>query len=506
MVTANANGAKMKFPVSVRSNNQAEFRIEASHSGDQAISPVEARLYKRSEVDCERLDQHLGSLRAGNGPDLPSPIQTTTVEVITGGTVPKVIFTALDPGQTLTVIAVGKGRNNSEVHRAYGCNDELPETQKGEVSTAKVEIRDTAPSIRGTYQVTHTFRFKSGLPDRARNIVELIGTLATDPAGFVLGTSDTKGLLELLADFLPDDSFVGDKIDSLLSKDIIKNALGSVLSNGAKSWVDANAAGWVERSRNVTASIYEVLESFTVKGEIQINQTQLGENGAVVIPEGGATQTWNQYSIAEPGSCNEEGSDCSRRQVSGSSLGSVEGTFTGTIKNGKLAIDKHPMTLNYGALMLLAVEKVVLPSIFGSSCGNGDEKCNSVGRVLQKMVDCGAVASKLPGGGFADRLIDVEGACNDVLESAGDKLKNYVVEKLNLETDNALKLQTPDEEGCELYQPSSYGAGAWTTRPLPYVQQLGDTEADSTRCNWTADLSLAGVETDIDGHFTGDRQ
>src|SRR5690606_10195945 len=92
---------------------------------------------------------------------------------------------------------------------------------------------------------------------------------------------------------------------------------------------------------------------------------------------------------------------CATRRIGATQLlvEPVTGVFGGAlIGSDKLKIDQHTLTLNYGALLVGILEKVVLPAIFGDDCGvNSNLPCDSLELALGRLISCESLAESASG-------------------------------------------------------------------------------------------------------------
>ncbi|QDG54521.1 hypothetical protein FIV42_28385 [Persicimonas caeni] len=507
----------IKWVVGVSTKGSASYRVSFEHNGSAQIKPITVRLFQ-PDVTCDEL--------AAN------PNQTAVVEkqglVDAAGNMPTVVFPDRPNGDSYTVAAWAKSLDNNEVEVAYGCADNNPEITNGQPVDVLVTLVDHIPTITGEYAVTHQFDLTGALPDNVRTVVELIGRLATDPGSFVVGCPDSgtadcpagsPGIVQLLVDFLPDGD-LKDSIESFLGSSIGNGLVRDAINSIADNWIQNDAPDWVRNAVNITGDIYRTLREFKVEGVIRINdapQVSIDPNtGEVVgiLPAGAGEQTWNDFIFYWSRGC-ENATDqdaCAQRRFGARQLdmtdndAPVEGTFDGAVFGAdKLQINQHSLSLNYGALLIAIIEKVVLPEIFGSQCGSADNQpCDSLELALQEMISCASVADQVADPGESTYQI-VENLCDSLLAQASDQLRDYAANNLVADGSEVFLLGTPDGEHCTISQPEVYPA-EWEGKPLPYIQHFGQEEPAEMQCKWAVRIKFSDSYTaEVDGNFWGER-
>ncbi len=508
----------IKWIIGVSTKGAANYVVDFEHNGTAQIKPITVRLFDPG-VSCDDL--------AAN------PGQTAEIEkqglVDAAGNLPTVIFPDRPNGDSYTVAAWAKSLDNSEVEVAYGCSDNNPEISDGENVNVTVTLIDHIPTITGEYEVTHEFDLTGALPDNVRTVVELIGRLATDPGSFVVGCPDSSsdpncpsgspGIVQLLVDFLPDGE-LKDAIDGFLNSSLGNSVMRDAINSIADNWIQNEAPDWVRDTVNITADIYKTLRNFRVEGVIRINdapQVSIDQDtGEVVgvLPTGAGEQTWNDFIFYWSRGCENatDPDSCAQRRFGARQLdmtdndAPIEGTFDGAVFGAdQLQINQHSLSLNYGALMVAIVEKVVLPEIFGNECGSSNNQpCDSLELALQEIISCADVAGQVADPG--ESLYQVaENLCTSLVSQASDQLRDYASEQLVADGSEVFLLGTPDGEHCTVSQPEVY-PGQWDGQPLPYIQYFGKEEPADVQCKWAVQIKFSDNYTaNVDGNFWGER-
>jgi hypothetical protein len=518
--TSNELVGTLKWTIGVSSKDSASYRVDFEHNGAAQIKPITVRLFEDT-VTCDDLLAN---------PNPPAEFERPGL-VDSAGVFPTVIFPDIANGSAYTVAAWGMFLDNNDVEVAYGCTDGNPPVESGTPVDVTVTLVDHIPTITGEYEVTHEFDLTGALPDNVRTVVELIGRLATDPGSFVAGCPEnsndpdcpagTDGLVDLLLDFLPADSSFRDTIESALDSSIGRALVRDAVNSVADDWIDNSAPDWVADTVNVTGDIYKTLREFRVEGVIRITEApQVAidpDTGEVVgvLSDGAGEQIWNDFIFTWSRGC-EGASDpdlCSQRRFGARQLdlsdddAPVEGAFGGTVfGSNKLQINQHSLSLNYGALMVAIIEKVVLPEIFGNDCGPNDNlACDSLELALEEMISCEQVASYASSDPNSTVNDVVENLCGTLLTQASDQLRDYASDQLVADGSEVFLIGTPDGEHCTIHQPEQYQDG-WENEPLPYIQKLGQADPAEMRCAWDVRIKFSDSYTaEVDGSFSGER-
>jgi hypothetical protein len=442
------------------------------------------------------------------------------------GVFPTVIFPDRPNGDAYTVAAWAYSLNhNGDVEVAYGCTDGNPAIEAGNSVDVVVDLVDHIPNIVGTYDVVHEFDLVDALPPNIQTVVGLIGRLANDPGSFVVGCPDnptdpeacpagSPGIINLLVDFLPDGSFkdaITGFLDSGIGNAVARDAINEIAGN----WIDS-APPWVGNTVNITGDIYDTLRQFRVEGTMEFTAApvvSLDSAGELigVLPTDSGKQTWNDFVFTWSNGCDDapDPTLCATRRMGSSQLGisAVTGTFDGTLLgSNKLQINQHTLSLNYGALMVAILEKIVLPSIFGDECGANDNlPCDSLEGALGELISCPALAENISGDTSGSVYNIVENLCTSLLSQASDKLRDYASTQLVADGSDVFLIGTPADGHCTLIQPEVY-QGDWPGKPLPYIQYLGMEEPAELQCKWEVKIKFSDSTTaNVEGAFWGAR-
>ncbi|WP_230470076.1 Ig-like domain-containing protein [Lujinxingia vulgaris] len=503
----------LEFNMGINAKDSASYIVEYEHAGSAVLDSVET-LFLPPTVTCDAAEEAFN--RDGLWPSADF-VRNATVNA--DGSINDVILPSVANNTAYTIIGSAiQNVGTREVSVAVGCSENNPPVQNGVSTVVEIELFDYFPTIAGTYQVTHAFDLRSGLPPSVREVIDLIGTLAESPARFVLGcpaTIDycdggTRGLLDFLLDFAGDS--LGSFADTL--RDFQSNGTLMAL---ALDFLDDAIEGflppWAVDGQQIIGDVVSMLEAFVVEGSIIIDEQPVidlasGQATAVLLPENNR-QLWNDIVLTWSRGCENQSASCSEVRIRSFDVGengsAVFGNFGATMIGATaLEIDKHPLTLQYGNLILAVIERVLLPRLFADA----PTPIDSLEAMLGELIDCEGLADEVsnPGQTLYNAVVQ---ACEVLQDEAADTVRDYVNDSLVADSSDNFRIGTPTGEPCEIYQPAVYPPGAsansgWPGYPLPFIQTLGTPEL---RCKWEAEFrfSTESQPSILDGTFYGNR-
>ena len=511
---------ELNYTISINPKGASSYDIAFNHIGGAELRKVKALLYS-SDVTCDAIRADLAKERDED----PATTASLTAEwVIDGqadaaGNLPILQQAAVPNGTAYTVAAFAYWRENDQVEMAFGCKDENPAVSGGTAVQVTVDLKDHFPDVVGVYDVNHSFDLRDGLPPTVRVVVDLIGKLTTNPGEFLVGCDPNNdecgspdGLIQLLLDldFIPQN--IKDTINDVIGNPLIRATITDLLNNALldASWLPSWAKGGID----VTADIYNTLKEFRVVGIVRLNEAPMvtDDGTTAVLPVDSGEQVWSDIIVYWKRGCTEaDGPTCGERSLLSQlpqDQASVTGTFDGSVSVAdgyQLTINEHPLSLNYGVLLMGVVEKIALPAIFG-------QDVDSVDKLIAKLVTgdantspCTKVATAVDSDPNANLHKIALRFCDQILLSASDRLREYVTNSLVADGAETFLIGTPQDAPCTmgLAEAGAY-QGDWPGKPLPFIETLGEEE---NRCEWEVRIKFSqDNEANVSGNFYGTRK
>ena len=516
----------LEWSVTMEEETKAPYRVNVNYSGAQTIDPVIVKLYPKGDFTCEMYRNKFAKLRAGETYSSPVSSARSQKKQVSSNQFPtQIVFDEVENGSSYTVVVEGKSNSHTSATVASGCQYETPVMEDAEPVEVDVDMLDHLPRAAAKYNVNHTFDMRGGLPDSIETLANLLARMTTDPGSFFLGCPQNPaadsicsnmpgepGLIGILLDILPQDSSLRSTIETVLSIQPVNAALRTAIDNVANNWLQNNAPDWVNKAGTISGDIHKSLRSFDVEGTLNIQELKINRTESkATIPEKTGTQTWNTFYVEWSGGCpsgnSQSARDCRRRQFGpgtiGTSTDAITGEFGGEITKAKyLAVNKHSLNISYGAIAMSIAEQVILPSMFGQSCGpNEANQCNTIEKSLKALIDCEALARRVTGVQSAQNSLQT--FCNQTIDRGAQRVRNYLAEQMMVGKDK-IKLQTNSDSKCRLYHPDSY-PDSWGGQPLGYTQYIGQKEPVEQKCSWNVDFNIPDYQKQIDGSFYGER-
>ena len=508
----------LEFTVGVSPKNAAAYIIDFEHLGDSEPDRVRAFLLDADVSYEDATDFYLAQGHwnvPGQAEFLPRALPLVTVAI--DGSINSVIYPQVENNDRFTVCAVAE-RNigTQDVHVAYGCNDDAEPVEHGIDVRVTVPLVDHLPHIEERYDIDHTFDLTAALPPSVQTVIDIISTLTESPAEFLLGCPEaisacgdgTPGLVDLLFDAeIFQDSDIIETIQELRDSPTLYNMAVDFLNGLIEEHLfEGLLPSWTQDALTVAGDLTEMLQSFRIEGAMFFDEAPILtiEDGIATgyFPEGSAYQRWDKIVFRWSRGC-EDAADpitCAERSFGPGDIGSgniIRGDFVAHLHGSNyLEIEQHTLTLDYGSLLIAAVENIALPQIF-------DESVTSIGGMLEELISCSGLAATFTdeGSGFYNAI---ESMCHQLLNNATDAVYDYVESALSpLDGDDHFMIGTPEGNHCEIQQPDQYTDG-WPGAPFPYIATFG--QDGDARCHWDTQIDYNGdgtVNAEIPGWFDG---
>lgn len=402
------------------------------------------------------------------------------------------------------VASVGGG-----VVQAKACDDETAKLQyKQQTKVVELALEDLMPDVAKTYRVINQFNLVNGLPPNVKSVVETIIGFFTDPVGEALllfckaGFAQNNDTLKSFCGYL-----FNDKNNPQLND---KTAIGEVVTKILNAVVDAVIEKYCPYKDNPSLckdikyagqEIAKMLTEFKIISTIKLKQ-EPDANG--IIPQDQTEEIWRTVVIkwSYGLDCPPEDENCGIMNLEFSAIPGVdnvvEGHFEAIVtKPGKnqpatITIKPHSLNLKYGALVNYAIEKLVLPKLFGPKVMSYEDLLGSLLGGMECLDNddcCEQFAKKVyeQASGVTKSLL--EGACTALIEVGSKYLRDKLI-SMDLKTGQNFTIGT--KEPCPMYDDSQ--------PPDMVIDKLGKKDK---QCLWDAKLTIGGQTFPPTGSFYG---
>ncbi len=507
------------FNIGISSKEGGSYIIRYHHDGDAQPQEVHT-LMMSPDLTCDDLWGHFqdtsswSSCGAGASPgDGFCPFSSLSpAMVLPNGEIPNVVNPQVSNGESFTVVGRAlRVVGNGDVEVAFGCTDDAPAVELGVDVTVDVDLLDQLPTIGSSYSVQHGFDLTDGLPPGVNLVIDLLATLANDPAMFILGCPATNtdcpaggqtGLVDLVINSGILGSSVTNTLEGLRDQDVWLFAVAMVndlIEDIMPSWWNAGAVA--------VGDITDMLTEFTVTGRMFFDTdptipTSFPTESLVGVYEDNE-QRWDSIVLQWSQGCDANpGPNCNIVPISTDSIGAgdtdvIRGDFNATVLGiANLQIESHTLNLQYGDLIMAVVEQVLLPWLFPGDANT--PPVNSLEGAIAQLVTCSDLIGALgisQGTSMYDAMVAL---CDNLFDNATQSLRDYI-SSFVASGDDTFRIMTPAAAHCTIHQPDLYPA-SWTRSPRPIIDRLGLSD---DRCEWDTEISVAGTDLSISGVFHG---
>lgn len=374
--------------------------------------------------------------------------------------------------QNYTVFGFGK-EGEDGLYKAFGCNDTDGMVEYGVITRVELELNDIPPTMKGTWDITSQFDLVSGLPDGVANVIYILFGFLESPTG---------QLLMLLCD----ETLLGmdEPLGGSFCEWIFANPADPVL--GEYDWVgeiavniiDALLMGLLvtqcpfedpEMCANIwytSKDVADILTKFRMKSTMYCSKEPDLWTGEFAT--GDCRETWHtfifRWTLGKD--CDPADETCGAMVFSFDMIPGIDDPISADI-SGRLIdgvyleIDEHPLNLKYGAIINFAIEKILLPQLFGDGKDGlpavdsyedlfgsllAGKECLSTGDCCYQFAEnLLGQTGNVPG--LAISLI--EGACESLQTIGSEYLRSFLTE-LDATPENFL-LGTPKDSPALMY-------------------------------------------------------
>jgi hypothetical protein len=415
--------------------------------------------------------------------------------------------------QTYAVFAqCWESKDLDKTIRAYGCKEGVA-VEFGTSRYVEIDCRDIPPKIVGSYEITSTFDMVSGLPPAIANVVNFIIGLFQNPTGQILLLLCDPAYGQVLGGsfctYLFNDPNDPTLEDMAPVGDIVSTIINAILMGLLADNCPAEDPELCTNIVVIGGDVGSILKKF----QLQSTMTCSGEpdkNG--LLPMGTCREEWHtvilKWTLGKDCETLPDPETCGEVRLSMRAIPGIDNTVTANIEaqllpGYALAIAKHPIDLKYGALVNFAIERILLPQIFG----NGQDGLPAVDSYEDLVGSLLAGKACLYGGTccheFALDVVNqtgnlpglttnlVEGACEALITTGAEYLRSQLT-GLDTTTEN-FQIGTPVGDPCPIFD---------NDKDMKF-DGLG---TKIKPCNWDAALSIGGASYAPDGTFWGTRE
>ncbi len=400
--------------------------------------------------------------------------------------------------------------------RAWSCNDTDGHVEYGDMTVVTMKLWDIPPRITGSWDIDSNFDLISGLPPTVAKILNILIGLFADPTGQVLLLMCDENILGLN---------IGNDICGYIFADGENPVLGEygtvgtfvveILNAIIENLLINNCP--YEKDPSLCSKIYftvgdvgAILQKFRIKStmtcDVEPKIDWSNPDAGAIIEKGDCSEVWHtvifRWSLGKD--CDPSDEECGAMYFSMAAIPGIEEAIRADISGALidaqfLQIDQHAVDLKYGALINFALEKILLPQVFGDG-SDGLPAVDSYEKLIGSLLagrQCLTTMSCCSD--FDATLVAkytwlpkglAEGACDALIEVA----VGYMRDQLNAldATPENFKIGTPADDPALMIDADD---DMW-------FDTIG-TQMDKQ--DWDANLSIGSYTYDPDGVFWGVR-
>lgn len=406
----------------------------------------------------------------------------------------------LETEKTQYYTIVGLARSGTGPVQAWACNDTDGKVEWGGKKYVELSLVDIPPALKGSYDITNTFDLVSGLPPNVANVVyTIVGFFENPTAQVMLLICQAGGqTLEDFCGYLFTNP-KNPKISELTSTgdvvfQIINIILISLLEQNCP-FEDKTLCGkiyWTGKDVGDILTKFQLLSTFTFLQE---------PDAAGHLPKAACQEKWHTVRVRWTLGldCPPADDNCGWKNLplGGPGLPDIiTGNFEADlIQTSQISIAPHTLNFKYGALVNFAIEKLLLPQVFGDG-SDGLPAVDSYEALIGSLLAgkeclilddcCTKFAENVTNQTYGLTKNFVEGACQALIDTGATYLRQQLL-SLDAQPDNfTIGTKSP----CPVYD---------TDKNMKFDSFGKKTEP----CEWDARLVVGGTTYAPIGTFWG---
>lgn len=372
----------VSFELFVADAPRGTLSVELGYEGPISVKNVHLRLLS-------------GQFTCGQFNPVSPPTDVITEKTLLGVT-GQASFTNLPASQRFTLVATAESPDDHLA--AAGCLDGVV-IIAGQDNRVTLTLFLLTLSPTGTYDSISTFDFTGAIPGQVGDIIDEISLLFTSPGQFLI--DQVKKLAALyVGEFITDAVF-----------GLFEDKVADIIDD----WMFNESPDWVQDILLVGQDLFQIVNRLEMLATLRISKLQNDYYVQGILLWDGIALYWRLGCPRE----GEAGYDptCGRHEFSLAQftdtqfpMDIVEGRFTASIQNfDQLDIDNHTIKINYGKLIIFALNELILPALSGQ---------HNLEDAILSFVDCAAIADGIYFSGLSTIGIDegdIEGFCTSAI-------------------------------------------------------------------------------------------
>lgn len=352
-----------------------------------------------------------------------------------------VVWPNLPESQRFTVFATAD--SPSDHLAAAGCLDGvvIVPNQENKV-TLTLYLLTLNPT--GYYDNTSVFDFTGAIPGQLGELVDEVSLLFRSPGTFLI--NQVKRLAAM---------YVGEFITNTIFG-LFEDRVAEVIDD----WMFNNSPDWLRDILTIGQDLFQIVNNLELLATLRISKLTNDYYVQGILYWQGVALYW-RVGCARPGEANYDPL-CGRNEFSLTAFANtqfpmdiIEGRFTASIQDfDQLQIDNHVIKINYGKLILFALNELVLPALTGEH--------NLTDAVLS-FINCTAIAdaiyfSALSGIGIdrSDIVDFCTGAIEVITRPVTAILGALAVDSQMRMSGHAVMVDTDDDLGVDRFDNGSF--------------------------------------------------